>query len=293
MKLAGQVAIVTGAGRGIGREIALAQAREGARVALVARNPAQLDEVAAAIAAEGGTATTHPADIRDLAAVERIAADIGPVDLLTNNAGAFRGIGPIWEVDPDEWWDDVETNIRGTFNVCRAVLPAMLARRSGRIINLCGGGTATSFPMGSGYGTSKAGILRFTESVNDSLAGTGVLAFGMDPGLVRTAMTEHQLTSAAGRTYLKRIETHFENGIDVPPDRAARLSVEIASGRFDAMAGRMLMAARGDIGLTDADVAEILRRDLRSLRVNGMPQERPARPEDTPEPGPNAGRKAP
>jgi NAD(P)-dependent dehydrogenase (short-subunit alcohol dehydrogenase family) len=284
MKLAGQVAIVTGAGRGIGREIALAQAREGARVALVARSEAQLDEVAAAIAAQGGTAAAHSVDIRDLAAVERacaaIAAELGPPDLLVNNAGAFRAIGPIWEVDPDAWWGDVETNLRGTFNFCRAVLPGMLARKSGRIVNFCGGGTAGSFPMGSGYGTSKAGVLRFTECLNDSLSGTGVRAFGLDPGLVRTAMTEYQLTSKAGQTHLPRIDALFRAGIDVPPTRAARLAVEIAQGRFDAMAGRMLMAARGDIGLTEANIADILARDLRSLRVNGIPEEKPNKGED-------------
>jgi hypothetical protein len=97
----------------------------------------------------------------------------------------------------------------------------------------------------------------------------------MDPGLVRTGMTEHQLTSAAGKAHLPNIGRLFERRIDVPPTRAAALAVEIASGRFDAMAGRMLLAARGDLNLDEADVADILARDLRSLRVNGMPEEKP------------------
>lgn len=279
MKLKDQTAIVTGAGRGIGRATAIEQAREGARVALVSRTSAEIDEVAADITAAGGVARAYALDITDHAATARtfdaIAADLGPVDLLTNNAGVFAGIGPIWEVDPDVWWRDVETNIRGTFNCCRAVVSSMMSRGKGRIINLTGGGTANSFPHGSGYGTSKAGILRFTESFGDTLAGTGVLVFAMDPGLVRTAMTEFQLTDPAGQTYLGGIARHFENKIDVPPTRAARLSVEIGSGRFDRMAGRMLMAARGDIDLSDADIERIVGEDLRSLRVNGMPEERP------------------
>ena len=179
-------------------------------------------------------------------------------------------IGPIWEVEPDIWWRDVEINVRGTFNCCRAAIPQMLERRSGRIINLTGGGTATSFPNGSGYGTSKAGLLRFTESVNDTLAGTGVIMFAMDPGLVRTAMTEYQLESPVGQAYLKDIPRLFEAGIDVPPENAARLSVEIGTGRFDALAGRMFLAALGDIELGESDINRIVDEDLRSLRVNGL-----------------------
>jgi NAD(P)-dependent dehydrogenase (short-subunit alcohol dehydrogenase family) len=259
MKLKGEVAVVTGAGRGIGQAIAAAQAAEGAKVALLARTAAEIEAGAAAIAAEGGTARAFAVDIVDLDAVMRtfatIEAKLGPVSLLTNNAGAFAAIGPIWQVE----------------------LPAMLGRRRGRIINMTGGGTATSFPHGSGYATSKAGLLRFSESVGDTLAGSGVLVFAMDPGLVRTSMTEYQLSSDAGRTYLPNIPRLFETGINVPPTLAARLSVEIGSGRFDKLAGRMLMAARGDLDLSEADVDAIVAGDLRSLRVNGMPAERPRR----------------
>ena len=275
MKLAKEISVVTGAGRGIGRQIALTHAREGAKVALLARTTREIEAVAAEIAAAGGSARAYAVDIVDLEAVEAtfaaIAKDLGAVTVLVNNAAVFAAIGPIWEVDPAAWWRDVETNLRGPFNCCRAVLPGMIERRRGRIINLTGGGTATSFPHGSGYATSKAGILRFTESVGDTLKGSGVLVFGMDPGLVRTAMTDYQRESAVGQKYLTNIEAMFERGVNVPPTRAAELSVEIASGRFDKMAGRMLMAARGDIGLTDAAVEAIVAGDLRSLRVNGMP----------------------
>ena len=275
MKLVGAVAVVTGAGRGIGRAIAEAQAEAGAKVALLSRTAAEIEAVAAAIVAKGGAARAYVVDVVDRGAVDKTFAaverELGPVSLLTNNAGAFFGIGPIWTVDPDAWWRDVETNVRGAFHCCRAALPGMIARRRGRIINLAGGGAATSFPNGSGYATSKAGLLRFTECVNDTLAGTGVLAFAMDPGLVRTAMTEHQLNSEAGRAYLDAIPKLFEAGVAVPPTLAARLSVEIGSGRFDKLAGRMLMAARGDLDLDDAAVDAIVAGDLRSLRVNGLP----------------------
>ena len=279
MKLAGEVAVVTGAGRGIGRALALAQAKEGAKVALLARSAEEIETVAETIRAAGGAARAYAVDLIHLDAVTAVVAaverELGPIGLLTNNAGAFGAIGPIWVVEPDDWWRDVKTNLRGTFNCSRAVLPAMIGRKRGRIINLTGGGTATSFPHGSGYATSKAGLLRFTECVADTLTGTGVLVFAMDPGMVRTSMTEHQLHSEAGRTYLPNIPRLLENGIDVPPSLAARLSVEIGSGRFDRLAGRMLMAARGDLDLADSAIDAIVAEDLRSLRVNGLPPERP------------------
>ena len=277
MELENEVSVVTGAGRGIGREIALTHARKGAKVALLARTTTEIEKVAAEIAAAGGMARAYAVDIIDLDAVTKtfatIEKDLGPITVLVNNAASFGAIGPIWDVDPAVWWRDVETNVRGTFNCCRAAVTGMKARQRGRIINLTGGGTFSSFPNGSGYATSKSGILRFTECVNDTLAGSGVLVFAMDPGLVRTAMTEYQLESEAGQKYLPDIEGLFEKGINVPPTRAAELSVEIARGRFDKMAGRMFMAARGDIGLSEAAVDEIVAEDLRSLRVNGMPTE--------------------
>src|SRR5271166_6574575 len=204
MRLSGQIAVVTGAGRGIGRAIALAQAGEGAKVALLARTASEIEAVAKEIAAEGGNAQAFAVDIVDLDSVVKafaqIESDLGSISLLTNNAAAFGAIGPIWTIEPEAWWRDVETNLRGSFNCCRAAIPAMMARRRGRIINMTGGGTATSFPNGSGYATSKAGLLRFTECVSDTIGGSGVLVFAMDPGLVRTAMTEYQLLSEAGRT---------------------------------------------------------------------------------------------
>lgn len=148
----------------------------------------------------------------------------------------------------------------------------MMSRKRGRIVNMAGGGTAGSFPSGSGYATGKAGILRFTECLSDSLVGTGVLAFAMDPGLVKTAMTEYQLTSKAGQTYLPNIADLFEMGINVPPTLAARLSVEIAHGRFDKLARRTLMAARGDLDLSADAIEDIVAagRDRHSISISAL-----------------------
>lgn len=269
--LQGQVAIVTGAGRGIGREIAGHLAAAGARVALIARSADQLETAAAEIWDTGGTALAVPADVTDQSAVtqlvEQVEAELGPVDLLVNNAGSFYAIGPLWEVDPDRWWTDVTINLRGPFLGCRAVLPGMLQRGRGRIINLIGGGTGTPFAYGSGYGSSKAAVMRLTECLAEELrqAGSPVAVFALGPGLVRTALTEYQLHSPEGKQWMPRIERMFDTGQDVPPTRAAALAVQLAGGRFDRLAGRAF-SVRDDMEELLARQEEILKKDQKTLR---------------------------
>jgi NAD(P)-dependent dehydrogenase (short-subunit alcohol dehydrogenase family) len=273
--LNGTVAVITGAGRGIGREIALHQARSGAKVAVLARTVGEIDETASLIGGEGGVAISLPVDLVERRAVEhmldRVASELGPIDLVVNNHGSFRAFGPIWECDPDVWWQDVEINLRGTFHTCRVVAPAMLTRGKGRIVNLVGGGTGNSFPNGSGYASSKAAIMRFTECLNDTTIGGGVLAFAVDPGLVRTSMTELQLFSEAGKTYLPNIQQLFDNGVNIPPSRAAALIADIAAGRFDRLAGRLLRAI-DDRELLEKEMNDIVARDARALRFSGVEQ---------------------
>ena len=141
--LSGQVAIVTGAGRGLGRAFASALAGAGAHVVITSRSERELAEVVEAIQQPGGTATAFAVDVTDRGAgdglVARIEAQIGPIDLLINNAGVARALGAIAEVDPDDWWREVEINLRGPQLYMHAVLPAMIQRRRGRIINVASG----------------------------------------------------------------------------------------------------------------------------------------------------------
>jgi NAD(P)-dependent dehydrogenase (short-subunit alcohol dehydrogenase family) len=273
--LNGTVAVVTGAGRGIGREIALHQARNGAKVVVLARTASEIDESVSLIGKEGGVAISFPVDLVDRRAVElvldRVKSELGAIDLLVNNHGAFRAFGPIWECDPEVWWQDVEINLRGTFNTCRVAAPAMLARGHGRIVNLVGGGTGNSFPNGSGYASSKAAIMRFTECLNDTIKDRGVVAFAVDPGLVRTSMTELQLYSDAGKTYLPGIQELFDNGVNIPPSRAAALITDIAAGRFDLLSGRLLRGV-DDRDQLEQEMKEIVAHDGRALRFSGVEQ---------------------
>lgn len=272
-KLDGTVCLVTGAGRGIGREAARFLARAGAAVAVVARTGSEIAETERLIRAEGGSALAVPVDLVDRHAVEDavavIADKLGPVDLLVNNHGSFRAFGPIWECDPDVWWQDVEINLRGSFHTARALAPAMLARGKGRIVNFVGGGTGNSFPNGSGYASSKAALMRFTECLNDTTREGGVLAFAVDPGLVRTTMTEMQLLSDDGKKHLPAIKQLFADGIDLPPACAAALIVDIAAGRFDPLAGRLLRGA-DDRDLLEKEMRDLVSADGRALRFSRL-----------------------
>lgn len=269
--LAGKVVLVTGAGRGIGRAMALAYAEEGARVALVSRSPEQLTEGVREIERRGGTALALPLDITDPAAVEagfaRVEAEHGAVDVLVNNAGRFSAIGPVWELEAERWWSDVTVNLHGTFLCCRAVLRGMVARGRGRIINVIGGGTGNPFAYGSGYAASKAAVMRLTECLAQELAEGGhpIAVFAMGPGLVRTTLTEYQLHSPEGRKWMPRVERMFAEGVDVPPTRAAALAVALASGRFDRLAGRCF-SINDDLEDLWMRQDEIIRKDQKTLR---------------------------
>ena len=247
LDLSGQVAVVTGGGRGIGQACALALARAGAAVAVLARSADQVSHTASQIAASGGRAVACVADVTDRDAVEaavgQVERELGPVDLLVNNAGAGGPIGPLADTDADAWWRCLEINLRGPLLCARAVLPGMLARRRGRIVNIASGAGTRAIPYLSAYVTSKAALIRLTENLAAEVHEQGVRVFAIQPGTVRTAMTEKALTSEEGRRWIPWFRETFERGEDVPPGHAARLVCLLASGRADALSGRFLDAA--------------------------------------------------
>src|SRR5260221_299987 len=153
--LSGQVAVVTGGGRGIGRAIAMGLATAGACTAVLSRSEAELEETVQSIQQAGGQAQAFVTDVTDVLTVRTAIAEIerslGPVDLLVNNAATGGPIGPFWETDTDQWWQALEVNLRGPVHCSRAVLPAMVARRQGRIVNIAS--TAIPIPYFSCYAT--------------------------------------------------------------------------------------------------------------------------------------------
>jgi len=276
MELKSAVAIVTGAGRGIGRSIALEYASHGAKVALVSRTASQLEAVANEINYASGTALVLPLDITDKDAVRdmvaRVEQELGPVDILINNAGSHSANRPVAEVSPDLWLTDIVVNLYGPFLCAQAVLRHMLPRKRGYIINMIGGGVTSAFPYATAYGSSKAALMRLTEAMMIELEDTGIKVFALSPGLVRTMMVEHLLTSDEGKEWhSQRLVPAIEKGDDVPPTVAARAAVGLVSGRLDKLAGRAIMANRDDLEQLAQQVDAIVERDLRVLRLTGYP----------------------
>jgi len=255
-ELAGQVALVTGGGRGIGAAIARELAQAGMRVAVAARSRDQIGKVAEEI---GGIAVQ--ADVSDRASVTDMVAsvvgELGAVDVLVNDAGIAgpRETKPIWEEDPAEWWHVFEVNVLGAYLCCRAVLPAMVERGSGRIINV--GSGAAYLPArpgmlaGSAYGPSKAALYRFGDVLAGQLAGHGIALFTISPGLVRSEMTA-SLPADAPWT---------------PPELAPRLVRVLASGRADRLSGRYLHAEHDDIEELIRRADEVREQDLNAIRL--------------------------
>lgn len=269
--LGGQVAIVTGGGRGIGRAIAQALAKAGAAVAVVARSADQLAETVALVEGAGGCAIALTADVTDQQAVERAVTgteqQLGPVDLLVNNAGDAGQPAPVWEHNPDRWWRCIDVNLRGPFLCSRAVLPGMIARGNGRIVTVASAMGLGTTAYASAYVVSKAAVIRLCENLAVETKEHGISVFAMCPGGVRTAMWEAVAADPGDEKWqgglFRRLIEEKRGG---PPERAADLVVFLASGRADALSGCFINVAD--------DVAEMVRRaeeiqkdELHTLRL--------------------------
>jgi NAD(P)-dependent dehydrogenase (short-subunit alcohol dehydrogenase family) len=268
--LRGQIAIVTGGGRGIGKEIASGLARAGASVAVVARSGDQLAGTTQEIAHAGGRAIGVTADVSDPGAIERMVLEVeqtlGLADLLVNNAGIPGPIGPTWATDPDDWWRCLEVNLRGPMLCSRAVLPRMIGHGGGRIVNVASGAGTFAIPYLGAYVTSKAALIRFTEILGLEAGAHGVMVFAIEPGTVRTTMAESVLESQEGQRWLPWLGEVFKRGEDVAPVHAADLVILLASGRADALSGRFFTIKDDVVGLVERAGDEGLG-DLQTLRL--------------------------
>jgi NAD(P)-dependent dehydrogenase (short-subunit alcohol dehydrogenase family) len=268
--LTGQGAIVTGAGRGIGRAIALGLANAGASVAVVARSEDQLIETVREVTRVGSKAISVTADVSDPGDVQKMVVEVeetlGSVDLLVNNAGLAGPIGPTWEIAPDAWWGCLEVNLRGPMFCARAVLPGMIARGGGRIVNVASGAGTFAIPYLGAYVTSKTALIRLTEILALETATHGIKVFAIEPGTVRTSMAEHVLKSEEGRRWMPWFGDIFQRGEDVPSDQAADLVVLLASGRADALSGRFFTIKDDVVGLAERACGRGLG-DLQTLRL--------------------------
>ena len=190
--LQGKVSIITGAGRGIGRAAALAFAEAGAAVVLAARSGDEIGSVADEIKLKGGRSLAITTDVSDPAAVDHLLIltlrAFGHIDILVNNAALVQPLGKVWETSPTAWTKLIAVNVVGPYLCSRAVLPHMLERGSGRIINVSSGAAETNLEGASAYCASKAALERFSATLAAEVAGTNLRVTTLRPGIVDTPM---------------------------------------------------------------------------------------------------------
>ena len=192
-RIQGKLALITGASSGIGQSCARRFAADGANLVLWARRKERLDALAGELRGVGVTVHTAGVDVRDravvFAAAESLLRDVGVPDILLNNAGLAAGLAKTHEGDPDDWDRMIDTNLKGLLNVSRAVMPTMVARGTGHVVNIGSTAGHQVYPMGNVYNATKFGVKALTEGMNLDCAGTKVRVSSVDPGHVRTEFT--------------------------------------------------------------------------------------------------------
>jgi len=244
------VALVTGGGRGIGARIARELADAGMKVAVSSRTREQVEEVAREIDGLAVVAdVSSPGDAEAL--VGEVERELGPIDLLVNNAGVAGWGDKAWEDDPEDWWRVFEINVLGAFLVSRAVIPGMIERGRGRIVMTGSGSGYLPGQATTAYGGSKAALYRMSEGLALQLEPYGIPVFTISPGLVKTDMTER----------------FGENMPWTPPELAPQLVRVLASGRADKLSGRYIHAEHDDIEDLIRRADEIVENDLNAIRL--------------------------
>ncbi|HLF79992.1 MAG TPA: SDR family oxidoreductase [Dehalococcoidia bacterium] len=247
--LAGQVAVVTGAGRGFGRAIAERLAREGASVAITARSRDELNEVASSIAASGGKAIAVPGDVTRREDVARVKAEteskLGDVSILVHNAGVPWPFGPTWEVDPDTWWEAQQVHVKAAMYFISAFVPGMVERWNGRVVVVASTAGTAPRPNLSGYAVAKATQIRLMEHLALEGKEHGVYAWSIQPGSVFTGISVLTMADPAAQKYLPDFVNRLKNQREsddptIGLNRCAEMVSDLASGRCDILSGRYL-----------------------------------------------------
>ncbi|MEI8395758.1 MAG: SDR family oxidoreductase [Rhodospirillaceae bacterium] len=251
MKLHGRYAVITGAGQGLGAEIAAHYVAEGASVLLCARSAESLLEIQTRLSASlapGQRVLVQTADVADRAHVDALfdtaRTEFPRIDILVNNAGIYGPMGPLEDIDWDEWVSAISINLMGTVYPCRCVVPVMRRQGYGKIINLSGGGATSPMPRLSAYATSKAGVVRFTESLALDTQADHIDVNAIAPGALATRLTDQLLAAGpatVGQGFYDRIRTLSADG-GTPLSVPSSLCVWLGSAESDGITGRLLAA---------------------------------------------------
>ena len=251
--------LVTGAGRGVGKRLAIGFATAGSRVGLLARSKAELDLAHLEIEHAGGNALRIRADVTDFeqvaTAVDRMRVHYGGVHVLVCSAAIQGPIGPLVELSPKAWAETIQTNLIGVMNSCRAVLPSMIEQRSGKIIVLSGAGATAPRPNLSAYASAKAALVRFVETVAEEVSDHNVQINCMGPGEAYTHMTDEILRAgdkAGWKEQEEALEVRQTGG--VAPDKQIQLALFLASEQSNHISGKLIQVSDDWKKLKDATI---------------------------------------
>jgi len=274
LPLGGRRALVTGASRGLGAEIARQLAAAGAELMLAARDLRGLEKVAAEI---GRNVRCLSVDLSDSASVEKWLDSLiagGSIDIVVNNAAIQGPIGEFTANDFAAWRAVFQTNLFSPARICQRLIPAMRSAGYGKIINLSGGGATSPRPHVSAYGASKCALVRFSETLAEELKGSGIDVNCIAPGAMNTRMLDEVLAAGPGgavREFQRACKQKEEGGAS--PARAAELAVFLASRESDGVTGRLISAVWDDWRSLPSHRAEVMGSDIYTLR-RVTPEER-------------------
>ena len=253
--LAGKAAIITGANRGLGLEIARRFVHAGASVMMCARSADVLDEARASLlgsATQGQKIVAMKCDVsveRDVKdVVSEALAQLGGCQILVNNAGVYGPKGDIETIDWTEWMKAIEINLYGSILMCRAILPHFKAQGYGKVIQLSGGGATQPLPRISAYAVSKAAVARFSETLAEEVRGTGICVNAIAPGALNTRMLDEIIEAGPGKVgtaFYERSVKQKETG-GTPLGSGAELAVFLASEASDGITGKLISAVWDD-----------------------------------------------
>lgn len=251
MKLAGRIALVTGAGQGLGAEIARQYVINGASVMLCGRSAEKLEAQKlnlTPLLAPDARIVISAVDVAEPRQVDatfaRLRSEFPRLDIVVNNAGVYGPMGNIEDIDWEEWVDALRINLLGLVYVSRAAIPIMRAQRHGKIINVSGGGAANPMPMISAYAASKAGVVRFTESLALECLDDHIDVNAIAPGALRTQMMDQLLKAGpekVGAQFYDRMKRIAEEG-GTPLSLGAALCVFLGSPDSDGITGKLIAA---------------------------------------------------
>jgi NAD(P)-dependent dehydrogenase (short-subunit alcohol dehydrogenase family) len=270
MRLKDKISIITGGGRGIGKAMAKRFAEEGSIVILAGRSNEELESAIEEIKNIGGNGIFIQADISRISDVQSLVKKViekySKIDILVNNAGIIIPIGPIHEVNVEDWEKNIRTNVFGIFYCIKTVLPYMISKNYGKIINISGGGAFKTMPNFSAYGASKAAIVRINEIVAAEVMEHNICVNAIAPGAIKTKIT-YDIIESGNRAGIEaeRAREVVEKG-DEGIEKVTELAIFLASDESSGLSGKTISARWDDLDYIKKNISDIQNSDKYTMK---------------------------